>query len=71
MPKEKVEDSVDFRDLRIAIAHKFAYIKEVMLYLPITERNRLLMSCESDKGAGDTTFFTLMAFSKVVGSRHL
>jgi len=49
MPKEKVEDSVDFRDLRIAIAHKFAHLKEVMLYLPIAERDRPFMSCESEQ----------------------
>lgn len=30
MPKEKVEDSVEFRGLRIAIAHKFAHLKEVL-----------------------------------------
>jgi hypothetical protein len=49
MPKEKVEDSVDFRGLCIAIAHKFAHLKEVLLYLSIEGHYRFLMLWQSDK----------------------
>ena len=57
VPKEKVEDSVDLHGLRIASAHKFAQLKEVLLYLSIEGHCRFLMPSQSDKGAGDTSCF--------------